>query len=207
MKTNSLKHVLIKLSHALLFMCVSATCAWGQIINGNFEGKLVQAPSAIVNQMEANDWTFEKPVMFPVQWEVNPYIKSGEYKLINDPSLCHSGNICVYIKGDLRYTTPLKVNGGDEVKISFWVKDPAEHPVVGCIYLYDDEFSFLGDKNLPIISTKEWKECLVQLTVPAESLDPVTKEHKTVTHCVIALRSEKGAYFDDVSAERVANGQ
>ncbi|MBI4028698.1 MAG: hypothetical protein HY360_27215 [Verrucomicrobia bacterium] len=160
--------------------------------------------------MTEQKWEFPKPCVLPVYWNPNPFAPNGVYRLITDKAQSHSGDKCVYLKGDLACEQDLKVKAGDRVRMSFWARRPDPGQVHGLLYAYgvdkEGKDTGVGDSGPQFAgeSGKEWKKHTETLIIPAEVKGCTVRTVKPV------LRSLTVAYFDDVEVEvipSVATGQ
>lgn len=180
---------------ALLIFIVGT--AGAELINGGFEEtRTVLEKDPIIKTMQTRNWKFDEPLLFPSGWKVNPNTKDGEYRLIKDAGQSHGGNNSIYIKGHFTIDKTIPVTKGDEIELSFYVKDPEQKNVVIYFYCYgkNDEGRTMniGALNFTAQATAEWSKKTWKLTVPEN-----IKDNK-LYQVIVALSSVTGAYFDDV---------
>ena len=165
--------------------------------NESFEESRVVPPTEWVHKtMREREWKLDDPIAVPVGWNINPIFDNGEFRLVKSAAEVHSGNQCVYLKGDLSNGS-FPVAEGDEVTISFWARAPREPRVNGLLYSYGKDETGkpvgMGDWiRFEAIVGKEWKQFSGTLSIPPEL------GGYPVTSVVPVLRSRAGAYFDDV---------
>jgi len=185
----------------LLFvlLMLAAGSVKAQVVNGGFEesGPLSPSENSIfLKSLKANNWKFEEPLVYPAGWQVNTNTKDGEYRLVKDSAQSHSGNNCVFIKGHLMIRKVIAVTPGDEIDLSFYVKDPEKKEAIIYYYSYGktDEgkrmntggFSFKTETEAEW-SKKEWK-----FTVPENS------GGRKLYELLLAITSKTGVYYDDI---------
>lgn len=158
--------------------------------NGGFEETTVFPEShPYVKTMRENNWTLDTPILRPKGWTPHPVGKQGEFRLIRDKTQAHSGEICVFLKGDLAGDEPIAVKPGDKVTIQFWAKAPDPGKVTGCFYVYPmsrDAFQ----QTEPV--SENWTKYRHTFEIPDQI------DGSLVTTVVPVLRSLSGAFFDDV---------
>ncbi|HNS33465.1 MAG TPA: tetratricopeptide repeat protein [bacterium] len=181
----------------LIVLFIMATGASAQLVNPGFEKtQQVSEKEGFQKNLQGAGWKFDEPLVFPEGWRPNPgAFKNGEYRLVTDSKLAHSGDNCVFLKGHLSHSKAIDVTAGDELEISVHVKDAGKKTAGICFYFYTREKGrniFSGSKQFNIKTEPEWLKQTVMLTIPEET------GGKRVNAIIIALVSVTGAYFDDV---------
>lgn len=187
-------------------------CAMGfalnaEIVNGSFEKTRVfdTGHREFWRNKGLKDWgwTFDEPLTLPEGWAPNgPGFRNGEYRLISDSSKAHSGNNCIYLKGPLMHEQSIDVTAGDEVEVSFYVKDKNKKSAGVFLYLYYREDKdtkarkrFTGSLYGTAKTEPEWTRQTVKIKIPEKSPEPLVNSINAV---IVVLSSGTGAYFDDV---------
>ena len=178
-----------------------------ELVNGGFElVRPVEEKEGHRKNLESAEWKFDEPLVYPEGWRVaNPgAFQKGEYRLVADPTQAQRGKNCVYIKGHFLHSGALDVTAGDELEISFYVKDPREKNAAGYLYFYyrDEQGKnrFTGSELFTVKTGTEWTRESGVIKIPEESCG------NRVNSVIVALSSSTGAFFDDVeiSHERTA---
>ena len=167
-------------------------------VNGGFESvNELKDDHPTVRKLSDEGWIFDTPFLLPTGWGLNPYGKTGVYRLIADRRIAHSGDNCVFTTGDLgaRY---LAVVSGDRVTLRFWAKASEEQPVYGILSAYgkdtEGKVVSMGDSlRFRATAGPEWQECVGTITIPEKIGNTI------VSSVVPCLRSARGAWFDDVT--------
>ncbi|HNS32509.1 MAG TPA: tetratricopeptide repeat protein [bacterium] len=175
--------------------------AKAELANPGFEETYqVDEKTLYQESMKNAGWKFEEPLVFPMDWRTNPgAFKNGEYRLITGAGNVHGGENCVYIKGHFMHNPTIDVTSGDELGISFHVKDPGKKPAGVCLYFYEKDekgkTKFAGSMQFNVKTEDVWSKQTGMIKIPEE------KDGKRVNAVIIALFSDTGAYFDDVELE------
>ncbi len=172
---------------------------FAQLENPGFEDVYQPDPkTGYEKNMEDNKWDFEKPLVFPMGWRLNISLtKGGKYRLFTDKSAAFNGNNCVYVKGHLMHEKTIDVTAGDELEVSFYVKDPEKKKAGATLYLYGKDEkgkikSFLGSLLFTVQAEAEWTKQSGMIKIPEES------RGERINAIIVAVFSDTGAYFDNV---------
>ncbi len=184
---------------ALIFLLLSAG-AFAQLVNPGFE-KTFQVPEkdGESKKLTCAGWKFEEPLFFPEGWKTNPgAFKNGEYRIVSGSENVRSGEKCVYLRGHLSHNKAIDVAAGDEIEVAFYARDPGRKPAGICFYFYERNekgkiTSFAGSKQLNTTTSPEWELKNVVMKIPQDN------QGRRVNSTIIALVSQTGAYFDDIS--------
>jgi len=181
-----------------LVLLIASVSAGAQLVNPGFEKTYTaEEKTGYLESMKDGGWQFDQPLVFPEGWRVNISLtRGGEYRLVKDAGKAHSGENCVYVKGHLMHEQAIDVTAGDELGISFHVKDPAGKPAGACLYFYyRDEKGrnrFTGSTQSNVITKAGWSRQATLFKIPEES------RGQRVNAVIVVLISNTGAYFDDV---------
>ena len=177
-------------------VCAVAGVSVGRaaVTNGGFEKTMALAQdSSVLRAIVEKHWSLDEPCVVPARWTPNPYRANCAYRLLQDPTAAHSGNVCIFLDGDI-YTGLGTVSEGQVVDASVWARGPAGVKAGIVLYSYgvDDEAKpvFLGDglRSGWFDVTAEWTEYTAVLRIPPG-----------VARVSFALRGQ-GVYFDDARA-------
>jgi len=175
--------------------------AQAELVNPGFEKLGAAEKEETYKYLQDQGWTFDKPLVYPEGWKPNPgAMKNGEYRLITDSGIAHSGSNCIYLKGHFMQTKSIDVTAGDDVEISLYVKDSDKRNAGVALYLYyKDERGtdrWTGTLQVNVKTGPEWTRQTIKTRIPEES------QGKRVNAVIVALVSYAGAYFDDVEMVR-----
>ncbi len=182
--------------------------------NGGFEQTVELPESHPYAKKMRESWTIDTPIISPQSWVPNPIIKQGEFRLMRDKAQTHSGDVSVFLKGDLAQDEHIDVQPGDNLTIQFWAR--AREPgargargarsaagpgkVDGVFYVYGknaegkpalgyDAFHFTEAVD------QDWKKYRQTFAIPDQL------QECRITTVVPVLRSLTGAFFDDVEVQ------
>lgn len=171
----------------------------GELVNPGFEKvRTVGEKEGYIKGLKNAGWKFDEPLLFPEGWRTNSgAFRNGEYRLLSGKGIPNSGKNCIYLKGHLMHSKAIDVTAGDEVSISFYVKDPKQKSAaVNLYFYYRDEKNknrFTGSALFTVKTGPDWTRQSGVIKIPEESSDG-----KRVNAVILALVSSTGAYFDDV---------
>ena len=184
---------------ALLLACSGLLSAEDVTTNGDFdEVEVFSTENSHYKSMVEKKWALDQPLRVPKGWCPNSGSSAqGEFRLVEDSALAHTGTFSIRINGDCYQTLAVPVQAGATVTMSFWAKGTVGSSASGVLYAYAKESSGgpipLGDSlNFVASTTAEWAQYTHSFVIPAEL------NGKTVVEVSPALRSYTLASFDDV---------
>jgi len=177
------------------------------LVNGGFEQTVAESDkTGFASVMKNAGWIFDEPLAFPVGWRVNSGAsKNGEYRIVTGDKV-YGGKNSIFLKGHLMYTTGMDVSAGDAVEVSFYSRSEEKNDSGAgvCLYYYcRDEKGrdiFTGSEQFLVSTETGWSKKTGSIVIPAES------RGKKVSSFILALFSDKGAYFDDVELKHQKRG-
>jgi len=140
-----------------------------------------------------------EPGEFPTGWRLNRGGDAAcamEYRIIDDDTAgAYEGKSYVYLKGHLATDNPIYVAEGDELRVTFYAKDPETKEVSVWLYVYEHNkqgsLSYVTDwtivKKNP---TAEWTKIDGSITIPEKAAN------KRINAVKVALVSRTGANVD-----------
>ena len=167
----------------------------------DFEDVLA-APPEVEVALEQAGVAIEPPLLFPLGWKFNAGAGENEYRLIEDEKVSHSKDHCLFIRGHMQCEVFWPVQAGQDIRVKFWAKEGSGGgPVRAALYQYDAGYQFLGEQRLEEGASPEWSEYQETFTIPSEA-----GAGSAVSYVAVALGSESGAYFDDVTVDAGPKG-
>jgi len=192
----------------ILTIMATGDMLFGELANKGFE-ETVKAPEKIYEGAEKKNFKIEKPSYLPANWILNLGTRNsrdGEYRMISDSSLAHSGDRFIYLKGRMYNSKVITVKPGDTLQITIYARDPDKKDVFCELYMYRDAdekgSTYMGTKSVDMLSPEfstrakaEWTKHTGSISIPEKVRGSV------ITDVRIVLASDTGAYFDDVELE------
>ena len=181
------------------FFLLVPLCARGQLANPGFEKvRVVEEKEGFAEGLRKAGWKFEEPLVFPEGWVPNQgAFKNGEYRILRGENFSFSGKNSIYLKGHFMHSKNIDVTAGDDITVSFYVKDPRQKPAGATLYFYyRDEGKgnrFTGSSLFTVKTGPEWKKESGIIKIPEKS----PGGHR-VNAVILALFSNTGASFDEV---------
>ena len=166
-------------------------------LNGSFERFTPgRANSAMEQALENAGWTYSKPLVLPDQWRPNPRRKNGAFRYDRDnPTEPHGGKYCIHFTGDVMSEFFFRpTDSFRRLSVRFWSR--AVEPGAACVYMYGDNYAFLGELSRGFPASAAWQESKLDFGIPTSA------RQQKVLFCVIALKSgASGCAIDDVEVQ------